>query len=75
MTNAVLNMKISKVEDKIHGLVTTTAFNTKIEEVENKIQDVSGLVKKPNDNAKISNIQLKYSTTSDYLRMKFMEQN
>ena len=68
-------MKISKVEDKIHGLVTTTAFNTKIEEVENKIQDVSGLVKKPNDNAKISNIQLKYSTTSDYLRMKFMEQN
>ena len=75
MTNVVINMKISKVEDKIHGLVTTTAFNTKIEEVENKIQDVSGLVKKPNDNAKISNIQLKYSTTSDYLRMKFMEQN
>ena len=75
MTNAVLNMKISKVDDKIHGLVTTTVFNTKIEEVENKIQDVSGLVKKPNDNTKISNIQLKYSTTSDYLRMKFMEQN
>ena len=41
------------------GLVTAAVFNTKIKEVENKIQIVSGLVKKTDYNAKISDIKKK----------------
>ena len=40
-------------------LVTTAVFNTKIKEVENKIQIVSGLVKKTDYNVKISDIKKK----------------
>ena len=41
------------------GLVTTAVFNTNIKEVENKIQIVSGSVKKTDYNAKISDIKKK----------------
>lgn len=39
---------------------------TKIGEVENKVLDVNGLVKKADYNAKISGMRKKYFTTSDY---------
>ena len=42
------------------GLVTSTIFNTKIGEVENKIPGFSGLFKKTDYNAKISDIEKKY---------------
>ena len=45
--------------------MTTTVFDTNIGEVEIKIPDVSGLVKKTNYNARISDIEKKYLTTSD----------
>ena len=54
-----MNKKISDFS----GLLTTTALNTKIEEFENKILDVSGLVKKQDYIAKISGIE-----TSDYIK-------
>ena len=41
-------------------------FNTKFLEFENKIPDTSGLVKKTDYDAKISDIQVKYFTISDY---------
>ena len=56
-----LNTKVNNFEyiilDASKGLVTTTILNTKIEEVENKIPGVSGLVKKTDYNAKISVIE------------------
>ena len=45
--------------------MTTTVLDTNIGEVEIKIPDVSGLVKKTNYNARISDIEKKYLTTSD----------
>ena len=48
----------------ISGLVTT-ALNTKLGEVENKIQSVSGLVKKT---LRTSEIEGKYFITSYYIR-------
>ena len=48
MTIAVLNTKLTEVENKIlniSNLVTTTVLNTKIREVENKTPRASGLVK------------------------------
>ena len=48
MTIAVLNTKLTEVENKIlniSNLVTTTVLNTKIREVENKSPSASGLVK------------------------------
>ena len=47
-------------------MVTATVLNTKISEFENKIPDVSGLVEKPDNDAKITDIERKYFTTSDY---------
>ena len=47
-------------------MVTATVLNTKISEFENKIPDVSGLVIKPDNDAKITDIERKYFTTSDY---------
>ena len=41
-------------------------FNTKFLEFENKIPDTSGLVKKTDYDAKISDIEVKYFTISDY---------
>ena len=57
-------MLIKKIPD-VSGLVTTVV-NTKIGEVENKISNASGLVKKTDYDAKISEIKGKYFTTSDY---------
>ena len=44
----------------------TPTVNTQIEEVENKKHDVRGLIKKTDYNIKISNIEAKYFTTSEY---------
>ena len=76
---------IKKVPN-VSGLVTTTLLDTKIGEVENKIPntsglvtpaildtkngDVTGLVKKTDYNAKLSDIEKKSFTTSNY--NKFM---
>ena len=46
--------------------MTTTVLNTKVGEVDNKIPDVSGLVKKTGYNAKILDTEGKYFSTSDY---------
>ena len=46
--------------------MTTTVLNTKIKEVENKMPALSDLVKKTDYGAKISEIEGKYFTTSDY---------
>ena len=46
--------------------MTATVLNTKIGEVENKITDVSGLVKKTDYNSKIAEVEVKCFTTSDY---------
>ena len=59
------NAKIIEIDGKIPGitgLVTTAAINI----VENKIPDVSNLVKKTDYDAKISHIVAKCFTTSDY---------
>ena len=64
-----LEKLISDVENKIPdtcGLVTTAIFNTKKGKVENKILDFSGSVKKTKNNAKVSDIEKKCFTTSDY---------
>ena len=47
-------------------LLTIPVLNIKFKEVDNKIPDVSSLVKKTNYDAKISNIKGKCFTTSDY---------
>ena len=46
--------------------MTTTILNTNNREVENEISNVTGLVKKTDYNAKISDIEGKYFTTFDY---------
>ena len=51
-------MLIKKVLD-VSGLVTTTALNRKISEVENKILDTSSLVTKSVPNTKISEVENK----------------
>ena len=48
------------------GLVTRTVPNTEIEEVNNKIPHLSGLVKLTNYDTKIFLIEGKYFTSSDY---------
>ena len=49
-------------------MVTTTVLNTKISKVENKIPYVGELVKKIYQGTKISEIERKHITTSDYNR-------
>ena len=44
----------------------TTVLSTKFKEVDNKIPDASGLVKKTDYDAKTTEIDGKYFTTSDY---------
>ena len=51
---------IKKISE-VRRLVTTTIRNTKIKEVDNKVPDLSGLVKKTDYYAKIS----RENTTSD----------
>ena len=68
MTIAVLNTKTSEIENEIpdvSGLVTNAVLTTIIGEVVNKIPDASKLVKKADD-AKITDIEVKYFTTADY---------
>ena len=48
--------------------MTATVLNTKIGEVENKIPDVSGLVRKTDYDAKIKDIEGTYFSTVDYNR-------
>ena len=55
---------ISELE--VSGLVTTTILNIKISEIENKIPNISDLIKKEDQHAEISDIEEKYFTTSDY---------
>ena len=50
---------------KVSGLLTTAGLKTKTGEVESKIPDVSGLVKKTDNNAKLSDTEGKYLTTCD----------
>ena len=51
-----------KIPD-VSGLLTTTVLNTKIIEVENKIHDVTGLVKKKNI------MMLKYQTLKESISL------
>ena len=46
--------------------MTTTVPNTKIKEVNNKVPDISGLVKSTEYEAKISYTKVKNFTISDY---------
>ena len=50
----------------ITGLLTTGVLNTKIGEVDNKIPDVSKLIKKADYDAKIKDTERKHFTTADY---------
>ena len=50
----------------ISGLITTAAYDTKINEVDNKIFELSGLVKKTDYDAKILEIEGEYFTIFDY---------
>ena len=50
----------------ISDLETTTVLGTKTKEVDNKIPNFNCLVKKTNYDAKTSEIERKYFTTSDY---------
>ena len=64
-TNAFLNAKINDVKGEIRSitnLATTAALTT----VENKIPKVSDLVKNVDYNVKISEMENKYFTASDY---------
>ena len=48
--------------------MTTTVVNTKIGKVEKKIPNFSDLIKKADYNAKISDIEENYFTTSEYIK-------
>ena len=64
------NAKIIEIEGKIPnitGLATTVVVNA----VENKITNVSNLVKKADYGAKILYIEAKYCTTSDYNKFTY----
>ena len=66
-----INKKIGKSENKIpytSELVNINFLNTEIGEVGKKLPDISGLLKKTDYNAKISDIELKYFTASYYNR-------
>ena len=49
--------------------MTATILNTKIKVVDSKIPDLSGLVRKTDYDAKISEIDGKYFTTSSYNKL------
>ena len=49
--------------------MTATILNTKIKVVDTKILDLSGLVRKTDYDAKISEIEGKYFTTSSYNKL------
>ena len=57
---------VKKIPD-VSGFMTTTVFNTKIEEVDHKIPYLSSLFQKTDEkNAKTSEFEGKYFTTSGY---------
>ena len=70
---ADLNAKITQIENKIHS-IGGLASNSALTAVENKIPNVSNLIKKTNCNTKISEIESKinnhnhdkYITTSKF---------
>ena len=59
-------MMIKKIPDT-SGLVTTTVFNTKIFEVENKMSHTSGLVTTTVLNTKIGEVENKIPINSKYI--------
>ena len=59
------NAKIIEIEEKLPS-VTALANTSALNAVKNKIPNVTDLAKKPNCEAKISDIETKYFTTSDY---------
>ena len=64
-----MEKKVGDVDQKIgddSGLVTTTALDTKIKEVDNKIPHLGVLVKKADYAIKMLEIGRKYFTFSDY---------
>ena len=67
-----LDQKIEDGDKKSRrcGLVTKTVPNTEIEEVNNKIPHLSGLVKLTNYDTKIFLIEGKYFTSSDYNKLQ-----
>ena len=66
MTEKILRKWIQQLLLIFSGLVTTTVLNTKIDEVDNKIPGVSGLVEKTYYNVKLSDIEAKYFTGPGY---------
>ena len=64
-TNASLNAKINEVTGKIPSIINLTT-SAGLTTVQNKILNVSDLVKKADYDAKISEMENKYFTTYDY---------
>ena len=64
-TNTSLNAKINEVKGEIPN-ITNLATNTGLTAFENKIPNVSNLVKKADYATKISEMENKYFTISDY---------
>ena len=64
-TNASLNAKINEVTGKIPSIINLTT-SAGLTTVQNKIPNVSDLVKKADYDAKISEMENKYFTTYDY---------
>ena len=68
ITTTILNINIGEVESNIKNtirIVNASILYAKINEVEIKIPDVSGLVKKTDYNTQISNVPGKYFTAYD----------
>ena len=63
------NAIITDIEGKIPS-ITVLATASGCNGVENKIPNVNGLVRKTDDDVKISDIETKYLTTSDYNKYK-----
>ena len=64
------NAKIIEIEGKIPS-VTGLATSVVVNAVENKITNVSNLVKKADYGAKILYIEVRYCTTSDYNKFTY----
>ena len=64
-TNTALNAKINEVKNEIPS-VTNLATTDALTAVENKNPNVSDLVKRADYDTKISEMKIKYFTTSDY---------
>ena len=69
-TNTTVNAKINKVKNKIPSITNNLATSTAGTSVENKIINVTDLVKDADYDAEIKEIKSKYFTTCDF--HKFM---